>query len=37
MKRILLLAALAAGCAAPGVDIAPSESDFAFVEMQLEG
>jgi hypothetical protein len=28
---------LATSCLAPGVDIAPAPTDFAFVEIQLQG
>ena len=34
--RVLPLALLAA-CLAPGVDIAPQPTDFAFFEIQLQG
>lgn len=36
LARLLPLAALAA-CLAPGVDIAPLPTDFAFFEIQLQG
>lgn len=41
MTKPLPLAAFAAlfatGCLAPGVDIQPAPTDFAFVEIQLQG
>ncbi len=33
----LLLGLAATSCLAPGVDIAPAPTDFAFVEIQLQG
>lgn len=42
MKRLHLAALLASAlttsaCLAPGVDIQPAPSDFAFLEIQLQG
>jgi uncharacterized lipoprotein YajG len=34
---LLAAAALFAGCLAPGVEIQPAPTDFAFVEIQLQG
>jgi hypothetical protein len=33
----VLLVLLAAACAAPGVDVRPAPSDFAFLEIRLKG
>ncbi len=42
MKRsflvaLFLMAGVSTACLAPGVDIHPAPSDFAFVEIQLQG
>jgi hypothetical protein len=36
-RSLLPLLLLAAGCAAPGVDIVPQTSDFAVVQIELLG